>query len=266
MPNSKEKKYDEKVKRQFLQDSISSVIGKQGEEIIKFLDAEKYINEFIVAKKLDNNINQTRNLLYRLSEHGLVSSTRKKDKKKGWYTYFWKLEALKTLEFLKEMIKKRILQIEQQIQSREIKTFYICERCNIEYNEENALLQDFTCPECGGVFVIKDNTKLVKELKKNLEKFQKEVETIEEEITGEKEKGDKRKTKEMNKEAKEKVKKRMEKKVERDKLKAKEMKESGKSPKKPAAKKAKKKSVTKKKAAKKAKIKSKKVLKSKKRL
>ena len=236
MPNPKEKKYDEKVKKQFLQDSISSVIGKMGEEIIKFLDTDKYINEFIIAKKLDNNINQTRNLLYRLSEHGLVSSTRKKDKKKGWYTYFWRLEALKTLEFLKDMIKKRILQIEQQIQSREMKTFYICERCNIEYNEENALLQDFTCPECGGIFTIKDNAKLVKELKRNLEKFQKEVETIDDEIKGEREKGDKRKSKEMNKEAKEKVKKRLEKKIERDKLKAKEMKKSGRSLKKPVAK------------------------------
>lgn len=237
MSNPKDKKYDEKVKRQFLQDSISSVIGKQGEEIIKFLDTEKYINEFIIAKKLDNNINQTRNLLYRLSEHGLVSSTRKKDKKKGWYTYFWRLEALKTLEFLKEMTKKRVAQIEQQIQSRESKTFYICERCNIEYNEENALLQDFTCPECGGIFTIKDNTKLVKELRKNLERFQKEIETIDNEIMGEKEKGDKKKTKEMNKEAKEKVKKRLEKKMERDKLKAKELKASGKPAKKLAAKK-----------------------------
>src|SRR3990167_5538496 len=224
MPDKKEQKINDAARKNLLNESISSIIGKQGDEVINFLDTDKYINEFIIAKKLDNNINQTRNLLYRLSEHGLVSSTRKKDKKKGWYTYFWKLEALKTLEFLKEMIKKKILQIEQQIQSREIKTFYICERCNIEYNEENALLQDFTCPECGGVFVIKDNTKLVKELKKNLEKFQKEVETIDEEITGEREKGDKRKTKEMNKEAKEKVKKRLEKKIERDNLKAKELK------------------------------------------
>ena len=231
MPAQKAKKNDEKIKKELLQESISSIIGKSGEEIIKFLDTEKYLNEFLIAKKLDNNINQTRNLLYKLSEHGLVSSTRKKDKKKGWYTYFWKLEVLRTLEFLKETLKKRISQIKHQIESREVKTFYICERCNIEYNEENALLHDFTCSECGNIFVIKDNTKVIKEFKKNLEKYQKEVEIIDEEIKKEKEKDDKKKTKEIKKEVKEKLRKRLEKKKERNKLKEKEMKKSVKKPK-----------------------------------
>ena len=213
--NPKEKK-DNKVKKEFIMESLTAVIGKQGEEIIDFLDPEKYVNEFIIAKKLDNTINQTRNILYRLSEHGLVSSTRKKDKRKGWYTYFWKLETLRTLNFLKEMTKKRIEQITHQIQSREVKTFYVCERCNIEYNEENALLHDFTCSECGNVFAVKDNTKVIRELKRNLEKHEKQVEAINSEIEGEKEKGDKKKIKEIKKEEKEKVKKRMEKKRERD--------------------------------------------------
>src|SRR3989344_4143202 len=200
--NPKEKK-DNKVKKEFIMESLTAVIGKQGEEIIDFLDPEKYVNEFIIAKKLDNTINQTRNILYRLSEHGLVSSTRKKDKRKGWYTYFWKLETLRTLNFLKEMTKKRIEQITHQIQSREVKTFYVCERCNIEYNEENALLHDFTCSECGNVFALKDNTKVIRELKRNLEKHEKQVEAINSEIEEEMEKGDKKKTKEIKKEEKE---------------------------------------------------------------
>ncbi|MBI2043592.1 hypothetical protein HYT25_04345 [Candidatus Pacearchaeota archaeon] len=261
-----EKKNDEKITKNFLQESISSVIGKQGEEIIKFLDTEKYINEFIIAKKLDININQTRNLLYRLSEHGLVSSTRKKDKKKGWYTYFWRLEALRTLEFLKEMLKKRISQIEHQIQSREVKTFYVCERCNIEYNEENALLHDFTCSECGNVFIVKDNTKVIKEFRKNLDKSQKELEIINNEIRKEKEKDDKKKVKEIKKEVKEKLKKRLEKKKERDKLKAKEMKQAKKVPKKAIVKKPQKKKETRNvKSRKKIKVKTKKIQKKKKR-
>src|SRR3989344_4624042 len=218
------KSADSSEKKEFLKEVVVSVIGKQGEEVVNFLDPEKYINEFIIAKKLDNNINQTRNILYKLSEHGLVSSTRKKDKKKGWYTYFWKFEVQKALEFLKEVIKKRIEQISSQIRSREKKTFYICERCGIEHNEENALLLDFTCNECGNVFAVKDNTKVLKEMKKNLEKQQKELEIVEQEIGKEKEKGEKKKIKEIKKEEDEKIKKRMEKKKERDRQKAKEAK------------------------------------------
>ena len=224
MPDKKEQKNNDAARKALLNESISLVIGKQGDEIINFLDTEKYVNEFLIAKKLDNNINQTRNILYRLSEHGLVSSTRKKDKKKGWYTYFWKLEALKTLEFLRDMLKKKIDQVMHQIQSREVKTFYICEKCNIEHNEENALLHDFTCSECGSIFVLRDNTKVIKEMKKFLERHQRETEVIEAEISKEKEKGDKKKIKEIKKEEKDKVTKRMEKKKERDRIKAKEAK------------------------------------------
>jgi len=226
MPNIKEQKIITDVRKDFLEESISSVIGKQGEEITSFLDSEKYVNEFLIAKKLDITINQTRNLLYKLSEHGLVSSTRKKDKRKGWYTYFWKLEALKTLEFFREILKKRISQIINQIDSREVKAFYVCLRCNIEFSEENALLNDFTCGECGNVFSLKDNTKVLKELKKNLEKQQREFNFIEEKIMEEKEKGEKKKNKEIKKEEKEKVKKKLEKKIERQIKKKKDAKEA----------------------------------------
>ena len=226
MANIKEQKINTNVRKNFLEESISSVIGKQGEEITPFLDTEKYVNEFLIAKKLDITINQTRNLLYKLSEYGLVSSTRKKDKRKGWYTYFWRLEALKTLEFFREILRKRINQIVNQIESREVKTFYVCARCNIEFNEENALLNDFTCNECGNVFALKDNTKILKELKKNLEKQQREFNLIEQEIIGEKEKGEKKKNKEIKKEEKEKVKKKLEKKIERQIKKKKDAKEA----------------------------------------
>ena len=87
--------------RKFLTDVILSIVGKPGEGLVELLYSKKHVNEFIIAKKLDFTINQTRNLLYKISDQGLVSSIRKKDKKKGWYTYFWKIEVLKSLEFLR---------------------------------------------------------------------------------------------------------------------------------------------------------------------
>src|SRR3989344_4163148 len=127
------------MQKNFLKEVVGSVVGKQAEDIVDLLDSDKYINEFIIAKKLDITINQTRNILYKLSDSGLVSSIRKKDKKKGWYTYFWKIEVLKSLEFLRGVFEKRIEQINNQVKSRETKQFYICERCNIEFTEEHAL-------------------------------------------------------------------------------------------------------------------------------
>jgi len=181
---------------------MTIVVGKQTEEIVDLLDPKKYINEFILAKKLDLTINQTRNILYKISDHGLVSSIRKKDKRKGWYTYFWKIEALKSLEFLKRNLNKKINQFNNQIKSRETKRFYVCERCGIEVSEENALLYNFTCNECGAIFTLKDNTKLIRDFKKHSERLKKDLELVNQEIGIEREKLEKRKIRELKKEAK----------------------------------------------------------------
>ena len=190
--------------KKFLKEIIIAVAGKQAEDIVCLLDGKKYVNEFLLAKKLDITINQMRNILYKLSDCGLVSSIRKKDKRKGWYTYFWKIEILKSLEFFKRILVKRIEQTNHQIKSRETKQFYICRRCNIEFNEENALLHNFTCNECGAIFTIKDNTKVLKEFKKNLDKLKKELVFVDEEIKKEKEKLEKKKIKELKKQKAEK--------------------------------------------------------------
>ena len=188
--------------KKLLTEIVVSIAGKQAEEIVNLLDGEKYVNEFIIAKKLNLTINQTRNILYKISDEGLVSFIRKKDKRKGWYTYFWKIEVLKSLEFLKENLMKKMDQISHQIKSRQTKEFYACETCNIEFSEESALIHDFTCNECGNIVSRKDNAQAIKEYTKELDKLKRELELVEEEIKIEKEKIGKKKMKEMKKEEK----------------------------------------------------------------
>ena len=182
-----------------IRESVTFIVGKHYEEIADLLNSKKHVNEFLIAKKLELTINQVRNLLYKLSDFGLVSSIRKKDKRKGWYTYFWKLEIIKSLEFLKEQTLQNIQKLETQIKSRQTNEFYLCERCNIEVKEENALLNEFTCNECGDIFVRKDNTFLLRVLDRNIEKFKRKLKIIEEEIEKEKDKLEKKKIRENKK-------------------------------------------------------------------
>jgi len=192
--------------KDLLKEVISLVAGKQAEDIVDLLDEQKYVNEFVIAKKLNLTINQVRNILYKISDYGLVSSIRKKDKRKGWYTYFWKIEILKALEFLKENLTKKVDNINHQVKSRETKRFYVCERCHIELSEENALLNNFTCNECGALLTLKDNTKMIRDLARNKEKLERDLLVIEEEITKERGKEDKKKAKEIKRIEKEKKK------------------------------------------------------------
>ncbi len=193
--------------KKFLKEAMVLIAGKSAEELVDLLDTNKHVNEFAIAKKLNLTINQTRNILYKISDHGLVSSIRKKDKRKGWYTYFWKIEILKSLEFIRNDLLKKMDNFEHQIKSRETKRFYVCEKCHLELNEEHALLNNFTCSECGALLTMKDNTKLISEMKRNLERLKKDLGFVDEEVKRESEVLDKKKQKEIKKENKEILKK-----------------------------------------------------------
>ena len=199
-----------------LDEIVVSIVGKPAEGIVPLLNTSKYVNEFIIAKKLGITINQTRNILYKISDYGLVSSIRKKDKKKGWYTYFWHFEILKCLEFLKEWLIKNKGEIQSQINLRNSKVFYECKSCGLEYDEDEALLMNFTCDECGEVFTVKDNLKLVKEMEKGVSKIDEKLKTVEEEIKKEQSKLNRKKSLQLKKEEKEKEKKRVEAKKKRE--------------------------------------------------
>lgn len=203
--------------KDFLEEVINLTVGKQSEEIVKLLNSKKHVNEFILAKKLDLTINQTRNILYKISDHGLVSSIRKKDKKKGWYTYFWKIEILKALQFLKSHLVKRVSLMERQLKNRESNRFYICKRCHIEMDEENAMLQDFVCPECGSILELKDDTKTLKDIEKVLTRTKKQLELVEAEIVIESEKLEKIRIRDFKREEAIKKKKRAESRAKRKK-------------------------------------------------
>lgn len=184
----------------FLKDAIASVVGKPADEMVDLLDGKKYTNEFLIAKKLELTINQARNILYKVSDFGLVSFIRKKDKRKGWYTYFWKIEVIKCLEFLKATILKKMEQIQFQIKSRETKEFYTCEPCNIEFTEESALVHNFVCNECGSIVTRKDNAPVIREYTKELDKLKRELALVEDELKVEREKTEKTKARFLKKE------------------------------------------------------------------
>ena len=150
----------------FLKSIVEDLINKQATPIIDLLMGKKHVNEFSIAKKLDLTINQTRNILYRLSDYGLVSFIRKKDKRKGWYIYFWTLNVHQSLTLLEKNLKKQLEKFEEQLKSRNEKRFYLCNTCSIEVSEESALLNDFSCPECEEIYELSDGSKIIVELEK----------------------------------------------------------------------------------------------------
>jgi transcription initiation factor TFIIE subunit alpha len=171
------------MQEEFLKDLVSMIAGQGSEKIVEVMYKKKNVNEFLIAKKLDMTINQARNILYKLADEGLVIFMRKKDKKSGgWYTYFWTLNEYKSLIILRNKIFNEIQSLEYGLESKKSKQFYICRSCGMEVTGENALLHNFTCPECGEVFELNDNKDNIKNMTTVLTSFKEKLKLVEEEI------------------------------------------------------------------------------------
>jgi len=209
-----------------LKEVIGEITGKPASEIVDLLFGKKDVNEFLIAKKLKLTINQTRNILYKLADNGLVSFTRKKDKRKGWYIYFWTLDILKSLELLENKLLKEIKHQGEQLKSRKTKRFYFCKTCNVEVGEETALLNNFTCLECGQIYSLAENDKIIKEIENKINKLRTQLNIINEEKRKLAEKLSKKVKKLGKKKLKKKIKKKVKKKTKKIKRKTKKKKKS----------------------------------------
>ncbi|VVB78347.1 Transcription factor E [uncultured archaeon] len=212
----------------FLKSLVETLVNKQAVPIIDLLIGKKHVNEFLIAKKLKLTINQTRNILYKLSDYGLVSFIRKKDKRKGWYIYFWTLNIYQSLNLLEQNLEKELEQLESQLKNRKEKRYYLCKTCSIEVAEETALINDFVCPECEQVYELSQNQDTITDLEKNIAKLKKEMEFVISERKIEGEKLEKKKDIKIKKAETKKKEERMKKREIRKKEKMDEIKKSGK--------------------------------------
>jgi len=178
-----------------LKNLVEEMAGAGTNLIVDILFDKEDVNEFLIAKKMDLTINQVRNILYKLSAEGLVSFTRKKDKKKGWYIYFWTLDKEKCLRKVEAEYVKKLIDLKQILSDRETKRYYICKGCNIEVGEEKALESDFSCDECTEVYALVDNTNAIRDIKGKITKKENELKEIRNELEMEKERVSKKKEK-----------------------------------------------------------------------
>ena len=96
-----------------IEEVIKKTIGDDTLPPVRILYGKENVSEFKLAEKLNISINNVRNLLYRLNEHNLVTSTRKKDKQKGWYVYFWTLDNNRVTDFMLRSKNKRLKELRE---------------------------------------------------------------------------------------------------------------------------------------------------------
>lgn len=158
-----------------LAEVVTEVAGEDVLKLVKALKNKKNVSEFKLADAIDQEINITRNMLYRLYDHNLVSFVRKKDKKKGWYIYYWTFNPKRIKELVTNLQKIKIERLKERLERERTTNFYMCANKCIRLDFDQATEFEYKCPECGEILQQEDNSKKIAELQKELVKLEKEL-------------------------------------------------------------------------------------------
>ncbi len=158
-----------------IDDLILEIAGKEVVPLVNLIKNKINVSEFKLAAKLKLSVNQVRNMLYRLNNFNLVDFTRKKDKTKGWYIYFWTFNMKLAKELALSMKNNKMGILKKRLDKESNELFFACPSGCVRFDSVNVMEYQFKCPECGKM-LIKDDSK------KNIDKINREINSIETEL------------------------------------------------------------------------------------
>lgn len=164
-----------KLSNKILEDVITEIAGKDVLPLVKALKNKKNVSEFKLAESIKQEINITRNMLYRLYKFNLVSFIRKKDKVKGWYIYYWTFKNKNIKHIALDIKKKRLQQLKERLEREKDGQFYMCSMQCMRLNFDQAVDFQFKCPECGGLMEFDNNKEKINEIEKEIKQIEKEI-------------------------------------------------------------------------------------------
>lgn len=163
-----------------LDDEMMKVASLLGEEdavrIVKSLAKLKEAPDDAIANDSGVRLNIVRKVLYKLYDKTLISCTRIRDEKTGWYIFYWKLQPEQLDAFVRSRKRRTLDKLRARLEYEKAHSFFLCSKCgDVRLPFEDAIETAFRCPKCGGQFVESDNSKIVTELSKMIQKLETEI-------------------------------------------------------------------------------------------
>jgi len=164
-----------KLTNKIVEDVIKEAVGEDSLPLVRVLKNKKNVSEFKIAESINMQINQTRNVLYRLYHANLVNFIRRKDKKKGWYIYYWTFNPKRIKYLLANIRTTNHERLTGRLEREKTSQFYACNTACIRINFEQAMDFNFKCPECGELMYLEDNKKKIAALEIEIKQIEKEI-------------------------------------------------------------------------------------------
>ncbi len=155
------------------EDSVTVVnslkaIGEGTDEIIT-ADCKTRFNKEL-------RLNTVRKVLYKLYDHGLVSCTRVRDEKTGWFIFYWRLQPDQLDAFIRSRKKRALDKLKQRLDYERSHTFFVCKTDgDIRVTFEEGMETSFKCGKCGNQLESSENADIVTVLESKIQKLEAEL-------------------------------------------------------------------------------------------
>ncbi len=172
----------------FAVDSLKAHLGGDVVDVARELSHKSDYSEFKLAEAVGKEVNETRNLLYKLYNYNLASFIKKKDNKIGWYIHYWTFHEDRVGSFLLNEKTSR-LEALKELLSKEGKghTFLCVNSCGrVEFDEAFEL--SFRCPGCGELLNQENSKKKVESAREEVAVIEKEIAALRRQKTSDSEK------------------------------------------------------------------------------
>ena len=156
---------------------IAKLFG--GDEAITVIKSLKKLGEGTdetIANDCAVRLNTVRKVLYKLYDHGLVSCTRIRDEKTGWFIFYWRLQPDQLDAFIRSRKKRALDKLKTRLDYERNHTFFVCKTdVDIRIPFEEAMETSFKCAKCGNQLENLENTEIVSVLESKIERLEAEL-------------------------------------------------------------------------------------------
>ncbi len=160
-----------------LESVVREIGGDEAVKVASLLDPTEETTDEAIAASADMKLNAVRKVLYRLYDARLAEFRRIRDKSTGWFIYFWRLKPNR----VEELVISRKATVYRKLKTRlDYEKKYHFFKCDQEYcpryTFDEAMENNFRCPECGGELRAFDNSEIIKRLSKKVKELRKSLE------------------------------------------------------------------------------------------
>ena len=166
-------------KKKILDEFITEIVGNAGVPVTKILKKRKSVSETEIARSIKKDINETRNLLYHLHHNNIVTFSKKKEGKKGWYNYYWSFNRKQLSPLFVGSRRQQLKVVSRRLEREKTSYFFMCQNGCMRFEFSTAMEMGFKCPECGCLLNQQDNYEDIRRLEEDMKRITAQIKEIE---------------------------------------------------------------------------------------